>query len=61
MAQNERQAMPQNELELAGSDFGIQQVDAGGVNLDQDVILPQLRVWSCRQPAHGRRFRNDQG
>jgi hypothetical protein len=27
------------------SDFGIQKVDTSGMNLDQDVIRPQLRVW----------------
>ena len=50
MAQNERQAIRQNALELAVSDFGIQKVDASGVNLDQDVILPQLRVWHVASP-----------
>jgi hypothetical protein len=30
MAQNERQAIPQNELELAVADFGIQKVDPSG-------------------------------
>jgi hypothetical protein len=50
MAQNERQAIPQNELELAVSDFGIQKVDTSGVNLHQDVILPQLRVWHVANP-----------
>src|SRR3989449_1271392 len=44
MAQNEREAVRQNALELAVSDFGIQKVDTSGVNLDQDVILAQLRV-----------------
>ena len=50
MAQNQRQAIRQNALELAVSDFGIQKVDARGVNLDQDVILPQLRVWHVARP-----------
>src|SRR5204863_9407227 len=50
MAQNERQGIPQNELEVAVSDFGIQKVDTSGVNLDQDVILPQLRVWHLASP-----------
>jgi hypothetical protein len=45
MAQNEWQAIRQNELEIAVSDFGIQKVDTSGVNLDQDVILAHLRVW----------------
>jgi hypothetical protein len=40
----------QNALELAVSDFGIQKVDAGGVNPDQDVILPHLRVWHLASP-----------
>src|SRR5438128_11807093 len=50
MAQNERQAIRQNALELAVSDFGIQKVDTSGVNLDQDVILAQLRVWHVASP-----------
>ena len=50
MAQNERQAIRQNALELAVSDFGIQKVDASGLNLDQNVILPQFRVWHVASP-----------
>ena len=50
MAQNEGQAIPQNELELAVSDFGIQKVYTSGMNLDQDLILPQLRVWHFASP-----------
>src|SRR5437667_12243189 len=45
IAQNEREVIRQKEFELSVSDFGIQQVDTSGVDLDQDVILPQLRVW----------------
>jgi hypothetical protein len=45
MAQNERRAIGENALELAVSDFRIQNVDTGGLDLDQDVILPQLGVW----------------
>ena len=64
MAQNERQTIRQNELELAVSDFRIQQVDTSGVDLDQYVIqvdtsgvdldqyviLPQLGVWHVASP-----------
>src|SRR5437870_13852912 len=50
MAQNEREAVRQNALELAVSDFGIQKVDTSGVDLDQYVILPQLRVWRVAGP-----------
>ena len=50
MAQNERQAIAQKTLELAVPDLGIQQVDTSGVNLDQDVILPQLRVRHFASP-----------
>jgi hypothetical protein len=50
MAQNERQPIRQNEFELAVSDFGIQKVDAGGVNLDQNIILPQLRIRHFASP-----------
>ena len=50
MAQNERETVRQNALELAVSDFGIQKVDTSGVDLDQYVILPQLRVWRVAGP-----------
>src|SRR2546428_9678302 len=50
MAQNERQAIPQNALELAVSDFRIQKVDTSSVDLDQYVILPQLRIWHVASP-----------
>ena len=50
MAQNERQAIRQNALELAVSEFGIQKVDTSGVNLDQNIILAQLRVWHFTSP-----------
>ena len=50
MAQNERQAIRQNALELAVSDLGIQKIDTSGVNLDQDVILAQFRVWHVASP-----------
>src|SRR6266700_3563387 len=50
IAQNEREAIRRKEFELSVSDFGIQQVDTSGVDLDQDVILPQLRVWHVASP-----------
>src|SRR5438045_2977051 len=50
IAQNEREAIRQHEFELSISDFGIQQVDTSGVDLHQDVILPQLRVWHVASP-----------
>jgi len=50
MAQNERESVRQNALELAVSDFGIQKVDTSGVDLDQYVILSQLRVWHVASP-----------
>src|SRR5436190_313477 len=50
IAQNEREAIRQKAFELSVSDFGIQQVDTSGVDLDQDVILPQLRVWHVASP-----------
>src|SRR5436309_14861310 len=46
----EREAIRQNALELAVSDFGIQKVDTSGVDLDQYVILPQLRIWHVTSP-----------
>jgi hypothetical protein len=50
MAQNQRQAIPQHALELAVSDFGIQKRHTSGVNLDQGIILPKLRVWHVASP-----------
>ena len=50
MTQNERQAIRQDEFELAASDLGIQQVHASGVDLDQNIIVPQLRVWHFADP-----------
>ena len=50
VAQNERQAIRQNEFELAVPDLQIQGVDAGGVDLDQDVIVPQLRDGHFARP-----------
>jgi hypothetical protein len=50
IAQNEREAIRQKAFELSISDFGIQQVDTSGVDLDQDVILPQLRLWHVASP-----------
>src|SRR2546423_3600995 len=50
IAQNEWEAIRQKAFELSVSDFGIQQVDTSGVDLDQDVILPQLRLWHVASP-----------
>ena len=50
MAQNERQRIPEEDLELAVPDFRIKKIDTSGVNLDQDVILAQLRVWHLAGP-----------
>ena len=50
VAQDDRQAISQNPLELAVSEFGIQSVDTSGVHLDEDVILTHLRVRHCASP-----------
>src|SRR5207244_8573288 len=50
IAQNEREAIRQKAFELSVSDFGIQQVDTSGVDLDQYVILPQLPLWHFASP-----------
>jgi hypothetical protein len=50
MAQNERQTIWQNSREFAVSDLRIQQIDASGVDLDQDVILARLPVWHIADP-----------
>jgi hypothetical protein len=39
-----------NELELTVSDFEINRVHAGGVDLDQYVVLPDLRVRHFASP-----------
>ena len=44
IAQNKWQAIRQKEFELSVSDFGIQGVHTSSVDLDQYVILPQLRL-----------------
>jgi len=50
VAQNERQAIGQNEFELAVLDLQVERLDAGGVDLDQDVIVAQLRVGHFTSP-----------
>src|SRR6266702_7603383 len=42
VAQNQWKTIRQNELELSVSDFAIERVHAGGVNLDQYVVLAQF-------------------
>jgi len=37
-------------LNSAFSDFGVQEVYSSGANLDQHVILSQLRVWHFANP-----------
>src|SRR6266700_3838596 len=50
ITQDNRQAIRQNLLEFPVSDLGIQKVYAGGVDLDQYVILPHFRVWHFGGP-----------
>jgi hypothetical protein len=50
MAQDERQTIRKNALELAVSDLGIQKIDTCGVYLDQYVILAQLRIRHVASP-----------
>jgi hypothetical protein len=49
IAQNKWQAIRQKKFELSVSDFVIQWVYASGVNLDQNVIVSQLRL--CAKPS----------
>ena len=42
--QDQGQAVLQDGFDLAVPDFGVEWVDARGVDLDQDVVIPQLRV-----------------
>jgi hypothetical protein len=50
IAQDERQAIRQDEFQLSFPDFQVQRIDAGGVDLDQYVLVPQLRVWHFACP-----------
>ena len=50
ISQNERQSIRQYELEFAVSDFGIQGVHASGIDLDQHVMVPKLRIWRIAEP-----------
>ena len=58
VAQNQRQAIGQDELELTVPDLGIQMVHTGGVNRDQDIMVPKLPVPAFRRSAR-RCFCND--
>ncbi len=42
VAQDQGQAVGKNQLEFAAPDLGIQRVDAGRVDLDQDIVVPQF-------------------
>ena len=50
IAQNERQAIRQNELELSISDFQIHRIYACRVDLDQYVIVVHLRLRHFAMP-----------
>src|SRR5437667_5165047 len=50
IAENERQAIRQNELELAVPDLGIEHVHAGGMDLYQDIIVAWLRLGHFPKP-----------
>ncbi len=50
VAQDEGQAVGQDELELTVPDLGVQQVQASGMNLDQHLVVTQLRRRHVRQP-----------
>ena len=50
MTQHKRKAVGQDQLELAGFDFGVQQVQACGVDLDQNIVVPNFRVWHFAKP-----------
>ena len=50
ISQNERQSIRQDELEVAVSDFGIQRVYTSGIDLDQHVMVPKLRIWHIAEP-----------
>jgi hypothetical protein len=45
MTQHERKVVGQKQLEVASFDFGVQQVQARGVELDQNIIIPNFRLW----------------
>jgi len=51
IAQGERQSIRQKEFELAVSDLCIQRVDAGSVDLDQHIVVPQPGLWHFTKPS----------
>jgi hypothetical protein len=50
ISEDQRQPVGQKELEVAVPDPRIERVDAGGVDPDQDVVLPHLRLRRLAQP-----------
>ena len=50
MPQDEGRAIRQDGLELAVSDLGIQKIDPGRVDLDQDIVVPQHRFRHVAEP-----------
>jgi hypothetical protein len=50
VAQNQRQAIGQNEFELAVTDLGIQLVYTGCVDLDQYIVVPDFRLRHFAEP-----------
>ena len=50
VTQNERCAVGHDELELATSKFRIQKVHPGRVDLDENLILPHVRVCQLTSP-----------
>src|SRR5690606_10952346 len=50
IAQNQRQAARQNEFKLSVPDLDIHRVYAGGVYLNQNIILAQYRLWHFTSP-----------
>ena len=50
VTQHQWEAVGQDELELSVPDLAVQEVHAGAMNLNHDVIVPQLRLWTFAEP-----------
>ena len=50
MPQDEGRAVRQDEFELAIADLGIQKIEPGRVDLDQDIVIPQCRLRHLAKP-----------
>src|SRR5688572_6569741 len=50
VAEDQRQPIGQDALEFSVPELGIQRIQAGGMDLDQDVIVPHVRLRHVTEP-----------